>query len=120
MALYSSPLPGARTFTRRIANFTVTRDSVTGHRVPTFTETSITGTLVEQFGDMPAFAVGVVMTQNAVLFTRDTVNKLDQIEDGSKIFEVKEIEEKKDKDGDLAYRACHLRRLELYIDEESP
>ena len=115
-----SPLPGHRTFTRRIANFDVERDSVTGHRVPVFTEESIDGTLVEQFGDMPAFAVGVVMTQSAVLFTRDTVAKLDQIQDGTKLYEVRQIEDKYDSAGVLVYRVCHLHRLELYIDEVTP
>jgi hypothetical protein len=109
-------LPGTRTFTRRIASFDVIRDPISGHRIPTFIEAAIDGTLVEQSGDMPAFAAGLVMTQNAVFFTRDTVTELDQIRDGTKLYEVRQIEEKPDKVGVLVYRACHLHRLELYID----
>jgi hypothetical protein len=115
-----SPFPGHRTFTRRIADFDVERDPTTGHRVPTFSEESIDGTLVEQFGDMPAFAAGVVMTQSAILFTQDTVAKLDQIQDGTKFYEVRQIEEKYDSASVLVYRACHLHRLELHVDDTMP
>jgi len=116
-----SPLPGSRTFTRRASAFDVTRDTFTGHYVPTFTESSITGVLQQQNGDMPAFAVGVVMTQSAILYTRDTVVKLDEIKDGTTYYKVQHIEEQYDKADvpNLVYRACHLQLMDIHINPAS-
>lgn len=62
---------------------------------------------------MPAFAAGMAIVQNAILFTRDTVNKLDEIIADSKYYKVLDIHEEFDSDGDLVYRACHLQLLDI-------
>jgi len=107
-----------RSITRRVACFNVDRDATTGIRYPTYDDQTIIGVLAEQSGSMPAFAVGVVMRQEAVLITIDGVLQLDQIKDGDKYFEVNQIEEHIDPDNDgFAFRVCHLSRLELYMEK---
>lgn len=110
-----SPLPGTRNITLRTATWSGTRDSFTGQRVPTFAESTISGVLIERTGDMPAFAAGTLIVQNAVLFTRDTVHKLDEILADSKYYKVQEIHEEYDTDAALVYRACHLQLLDIHI-----
>jgi len=101
--------------TLRTATWSGTRDTFTGQRVPTFAETTITGTLVERTGEMPNYAAGMLITQNAILFTRDTVHKLDEILADSKYYKVTDIHEEYDKDAALVYRACHLQLMDIHI-----
>ena len=106
-----------RSITRRVANWNVDRDTTTGWREPEYDEQTINGILVEQSSDLPAFAAGVVMTGDAVLFTLDGVDVMDQIKDDPplKYWEVISIEEyTHPKQGGFAYRVCHLHRLILY------
>jgi hypothetical protein len=105
-----------RSLTRRIANWNVTRDSSTGWRTPTFTDSTIYGQLVEQSGRISAFLSGTAFDQDAVLKTLDGVGILDQVKDGDKYYEVGAIEGHTDgkKAESFAYRIVHLRLLEQY------
>jgi len=111
-----SPLPGQRTFVRRYPE-SYTRDPTSGHRLPVWTQCNIDGVLSERAGNVPSFSVGVVMTQDAVFYTRDTLDTHDQIIDDDKTFEVLEIGEKRDEAEVLVYRACHLHILKLYKED---
>ena len=107
----------SRSFTRRLANWNVLPDPITGWRRPEYDAQTIYGVLVERGGSLPAFASGVVMKMDAVLLTMDGVDPMDQIGDNPplKIWQVDEIEEHTDtRLGGFAFRVCHLHRLMLH------
>jgi len=107
-------LTGSRTLTRQIANYHVARNMISGERVPTFADRTVSGVLIEEHGDMPSFTAGIVMTQDALLLTQDGFASGDRVYDNGKRFEVKQIEEKIDSSGKgFLFRAVHLHRLIL-------
>jgi hypothetical protein len=106
--------------TRYVANFNVTRDSTTGHRNPSYSDTeTIVGILVERGQTMPRFAGGVACLLDGVLFTVDEVNPLDKIYLASvdKYYRVDGVEEKPNPEslgGGFAYRICQLSLMRFH------
>jgi len=110
-----------KSLTRYIANFNVTRDSTTGHRNPTYTDTeTIVGVLIERGQSMPSYAAGVSCLLDAVLFTVDPVNPLDKIYDAdiNRYYRVMgKPEEKPNPEsmgGGFAFRVCQLTVMRFH------
>lgn len=99
-----------RAFTlRKVAH--VTYDDNTGRRYPEYTESSITGVLVERGGSMPAFATGVYVQRDAVFITLYGVKERDEIDDDTNdnYYIVRSpVNEHYDDTGSFAYRDCQL------------
>lgn len=90
------------------------RDSTTGWRAKSFTESTIEGILATK-GMLPsALPVGLSVRYDAVLRTADGVAEGDEIEDASSNFwEVKAVQDVTFGDS-FVYRDCHLVKMPLH------
>jgi hypothetical protein len=89
----------------------VTYDTNTGRRYPEYTESTITGVLVERGGSTPSAFTGVYVLRDAVLVTLYGVKERDELQDpvSSKYYIVRSpINNHYAEDGTFIYRDAQL------------
>jgi len=112
-----------RTFTFKRLKKADSPETLTGQDLPVYDDYECQGILVSKGANLPSFAVGVVMTEDAVFFTLDPVgvrgNKagyLDRIVDPQTdiVYEVAGVQRFNDpKVGGLGFYIVQMHRLEL-------
>ena len=104
-----------RSFTRRIANIHVARDSTTGWRNPDYSqEETVYGVMVQRDRLRPSFAAGVVVLGDAAFICIDGLLSGDQLWDevSQELWEVVSVRPESDPSvGGFAFRVAQLHRL---------
>lgn len=100
--------------TRRKLNLSVNRDSTTGWKTKSYTESTIVGVWVPRGGTPSTHIPGLYVQYSAAFVTVDPVKTRDQIKYGGEFYVVKTMEQIYDDTGSFAYRICQLHKLPLY------